>query len=78
MKPGGGRVHDRVEMGCYAGGRGDETLRVVLLGGRELSGRLCARGSSQADGGHDLWLGTHRFAESCGGHRGSGRTVHST
>jgi hypothetical protein len=37
MKPGGGRVHDRVEVGCYAGGRGDETPRVVQLGGRELT-----------------------------------------
>jgi hypothetical protein len=40
MKPGGGRVHDRVEVGCYAGGRGDETPRVVLLGGRELAVRV--------------------------------------
>jgi hypothetical protein len=29
-----------VEVGCYAGGRGDETPRVVLLGGRE-DGRRC-------------------------------------
>jgi hypothetical protein len=40
MKQGGGRVHDRVEVGCYAGGRGDETPRVVLLGGRELTVRV--------------------------------------
>jgi hypothetical protein len=33
MKPGGDRVHDQVKVGCYAGGRGDETPRVVLLGG---------------------------------------------
>ena len=26
-----------VEVGCYAGGRGDETPRVVLLGGREVT-----------------------------------------
>jgi len=26
-----------VEVGCYAGGRGDETPRVVLLGGREMT-----------------------------------------
>ena len=31
---------DRVEVGCYAGGRGDETPRVVLLGGRELTVRV--------------------------------------
>jgi hypothetical protein len=36
MNTGGGRVPDRVEVGCYAGGRGDETPRVVLLGGREV------------------------------------------
>jgi hypothetical protein len=40
MKLGGGRVHDQVEVGCYAGGRGDETPRVVLLGGRELTVRV--------------------------------------
>src|SRR5215213_9574078 len=40
VKPGGGRVHDRVEVGCYAGGRGDETPRVVLLGGREVTVRV--------------------------------------
>ena len=28
---------DSVEVGCYAGGRGDETPRVVLLGGREMT-----------------------------------------
>ena len=26
-----------LEVGCYAGGRGDETPRVVLLGGREVT-----------------------------------------
>src|SRR5215216_1136489 len=40
VKPGGGRVHDRVEVGGYAGGRGDETPRVVLLGGREVTVRV--------------------------------------
>jgi hypothetical protein len=29
-----------VEVGCYAGGRGDETPRVVLLGGREVMLRV--------------------------------------
>jgi hypothetical protein len=29
-----------VEVGCYAGGRGDETPRVVLLGGREVRLRV--------------------------------------
>ena len=28
---------DRVEVRCYAGGRGDETPRAVLLGGREVA-----------------------------------------
>ena len=37
---GGGRVPDRVEVGCYAGGCGDETPRVVLLGGREVRLRV--------------------------------------
>jgi hypothetical protein len=37
---GGGRVPDRVEVGCYAGGRGEETPRVVLLGGREVRLRV--------------------------------------
>ncbi|HZD68047.1 MAG TPA: hypothetical protein VFA45_03725 [Actinomycetes bacterium] len=27
---------DRVEVRCYAGGRGEETPRAVLLGGREV------------------------------------------
>ena len=31
---------DWVEVGCYAGGRGDETPRVVLLGGREVTLRV--------------------------------------
>jgi hypothetical protein len=30
-------VPDWVEVGCYAGGRGDETPRVVLLGGSEVT-----------------------------------------
>ena len=29
-------MHDRVEVGCYAGGRGEETPRVVVLGSREV------------------------------------------
>jgi hypothetical protein len=29
-----------VEVGCYAGGRGEETPRVVLLGGREVTLRV--------------------------------------
>jgi hypothetical protein len=33
---GGGRVPDWVEVGCYAGGRGEETPRVVVLGSREV------------------------------------------
>jgi hypothetical protein len=33
-------VPDRVEVGCYAGGRGDKTPRVVLLGGREVRLRV--------------------------------------
>jgi hypothetical protein len=36
MNTGGGRVPDRVEVGGYAGGRGDESPRVVLLGGHEV------------------------------------------
>ncbi len=28
---------DRVEVGCHAGGRGDESPRVVVLGGREVT-----------------------------------------
>ena len=38
-------MHDRVEVGCYAGGRGDETPRVVLLGGREVTVQVSAAGS---------------------------------
>jgi hypothetical protein len=34
------RVRDRVEVRCYAGGRGDETPRAVLLGGREVTVRV--------------------------------------
>jgi hypothetical protein len=37
---GGGRVPERMEVDCYAGGRGDETPRVVLLGGREVTLRV--------------------------------------
>jgi hypothetical protein len=33
-------VPDWVEVGCDAGGRGDETPRVVLLGGREVTLRV--------------------------------------
>jgi hypothetical protein len=40
MKPGDGQVRDRVEVRCYAGGRSDETPRVVLLGGREVTVRV--------------------------------------
>jgi hypothetical protein len=40
MNPGGGRVRDRVEVRCYAGGRGEETPRAVLLGGREVTVRM--------------------------------------
>jgi hypothetical protein len=39
MKSGGGRVRDRIEVRCYAGGRGEETPRAVLLGGREVTVR---------------------------------------
>lgn len=31
---------DRVEVRCYAGARGDETPRALLLGGREVTVRL--------------------------------------
>jgi hypothetical protein len=37
MNPGDGRIVDRVEVRCYASGRGDETPRAVLLGGREVT-----------------------------------------
>ena len=43
-------MHDRVEVGCYAGGRGDETPRVVLLGGRELTVRVERRWSEEPVG----------------------------
>jgi hypothetical protein len=33
-------VPERVEVDCYAGGRGDETPRVVLLGEREVTLRV--------------------------------------
>jgi hypothetical protein len=33
-------VPGRVEVRCYAGGRGDETPRAVLLGGREVAVRV--------------------------------------
>jgi hypothetical protein len=33
-------VRDRVEVRCYAGGRGDETPRALLLGGREVTVRV--------------------------------------
>jgi hypothetical protein len=33
-------VRDRVEVRCYAGGRGEETPRAVLLAGRELTVRV--------------------------------------
>ena len=33
-------MRDRVEVRCYAGGRGDETPRAVLLGGREVAVRV--------------------------------------
>jgi hypothetical protein len=36
----GGRVPDWVEVGCYAGSRGDETPRVVLLDGCEMTVRV--------------------------------------
>jgi hypothetical protein len=31
---------DRVEVRCYAGGRGDETPRALLFGGREVTVRV--------------------------------------
>jgi hypothetical protein len=40
---GGGRVPDWVEVGCYAGGRGDETPQVVLLGEQEVTLRVEGR-----------------------------------
>jgi hypothetical protein len=33
-------VRDLVEVRCYAGGRGDQTPRAVLLGGREVTIRV--------------------------------------
>jgi hypothetical protein len=33
-------VPDPVEVSCYAGGRGDETPRTVLLGGRKVTVRV--------------------------------------
>jgi hypothetical protein len=33
-------VRERVEVRCYAGGRGEETPRAVLLGGREVTVRV--------------------------------------
>jgi hypothetical protein len=33
-------VRDRVMVRCYAGGRGEETPRAVLLGGREVTVRV--------------------------------------
>jgi hypothetical protein len=33
-------VRNRVEVRCYAGGRGEETPRAVLLGGREVTVRV--------------------------------------
>ena len=33
-------MRERVEVRCYAGGRGEETPRVVLLGGREVAVRV--------------------------------------
>jgi len=40
VTPGGGYVPERVEVGCYAGGRSDETPRVVLLGEQEVTLRV--------------------------------------
>jgi hypothetical protein len=40
MDPGAGRAGDRVEVRCYAGGRGDELPRALLLGGREVVVRV--------------------------------------
>ena len=34
------RVADLVQVRCYAGGRGDETPRALLLGGREVTVRV--------------------------------------
>ena len=33
-------MHDRIEVRCYAGGRGDESPRALLLGGREVPVRV--------------------------------------
>jgi hypothetical protein len=33
-------VHDRIEVRRYAGGRGDESPRALLLGGREVTVRV--------------------------------------
>jgi hypothetical protein len=40
MTSGGGCVRDLVEVRCYAGGRGDELPRTVLLGDREMPVRV--------------------------------------
>ena len=45
---------DRVGVGCYAGGRGDETPRVVLLGGREVTLRVERRWIQEPDGSWTL------------------------
>ena len=45
---------ERVEVGCYAGGRGDETPRVVLLGGREVTLRVERRWIEEPDGSWTL------------------------
>jgi hypothetical protein len=36
----GGSIRGRVEVRCYAGGRGDETPWAVVLGGREVAVRV--------------------------------------
>jgi hypothetical protein len=47
-------VPDWVEVGCYAGGRGDETPRVVLLGGREVMLWVERRWIEEPDGSWTL------------------------
>jgi hypothetical protein len=49
-------VPDWVEVRCYAGGRGDETPRVVLLGGREVAVRVERRWLEEPVG----WGGSER------------------
>jgi hypothetical protein len=61
-------VPDWVEVGCYAGGRGDETPRVVLLGGREVILRVERRWIEEpvgSSGSERRWLFQVRLEDCC-------------